>query len=465
MNNKATSPMLVFFQQALFILLLPFALLTMSCDSEKSDPVAVIEVLSSTINGANSSEANLDVPINVTIVLVFSNALDPIAFQSAFSIVSDSSPVDYTLAFSNADSKVTASMTLDYTTNYTVNLAAIGIGMRGQKLKNPKSFSFKTAEDDVVRTMQPCTNVGNCLRSVALEGSQGLGNFQFYSNYPIYEVNAEWENLTDAVIVVHGASHNPENYYTYMTNTFESVSVGESTILIAPFFRNTSTGSSDDFYWPNTNWRRGSPSSNSNKISSFEVLDLLIDQLTNSERFPRLKKIIITGHSSGAAFTHVYAASNESETKHTSIEFEYVVANSQFLYYPNGQRYNEENNQLYTPTGCSAYDLWPLGYNAIPPYLSGVSASTFNSQFTSRKITYLLGNGSQSDPTLNTVDCENTLQGSSRFNRGDNMFKYMELSYSGMHNHQKVIVNGIGHDGQGMYQSNEFKTLLPQLLQ
>jgi hypothetical protein len=199
-------------------------------------------------------------------------------------------------------------------------------------------------------------------------------------------------------------------------------------------------------------------------LSSFEAIDAIIDQLSNKDRFPVLKKIVLTGHSSGAAFTHVYAGANKSAAKHTALDFEYVVANSQFFYYPNDQRVNEANNQLYAPAGCSAYDIWPLGFNATPAYLAGVNSSTFNSQFSSRKVTYLLGNGSQSDPTLNTVDCENTLQGSSRYKRGENMYRFMEQTYPGIHNHKRAIVNGIGHDGQGMYQSSEFKTLLPQLL-
>lgn len=440
------------------------ALLPVSCGGGESDPVANIEILSSTVNGSNSSGANMNIQIEVSIVMVFSNALDPDSFQSAFSIVGGVNPADYILTYSNASSKVTANVTLEYNTSYTVNVAAIPIGSKGEKLQSSKNFTFKTAEDDVIRSMTPCTNTGDCLRSVELTGTQGKGTFEFYSNYPIYEDNAEWENLTHAVIVVHGVSHNPDEFYTWMNGTFEAESISDNTILISPFFRNTSTGSSEDFYWPNTDWRRGQQSSNSNKLSSFEAIDALVDQLANSDRFPVLEKIIVTGHSSGAAFTQIYSAANKSEINHPSIEFEYVVANSQFFYYPDGKRINESNNQLYNPTGCAGYDIWPLGFSAAPPYLTGVSSSTFNSQFVSRKVTYLLGNGSQSDPSLNTVDCENTLQGSSRYNRGENMFRYMEMTYPGIHMHQRVIVNGIGHNTQGMYQSSEFKALLMQLL-
>ncbi|MEQ9592136.1 MAG: hypothetical protein RLN86_06030, partial [Cyclobacteriaceae bacterium] len=325
-------------------------------------------------------------------------------------------------------------------------------------------YSFTTAQDDVIRSMAPCTTTGSCLRSVELQGSLGEGTFEFYSNYPIYEENAEWENLTQAIIVVHGASHDPDNYFSYLTSSLNAESLSESTVLISPFFRDTSTGSSDDFFWSGVTYRQGNQSSNSNKISSFEVIDALIDQLANTDRFPVMKKIIVTGHSSGAAFTHVYGGANTSESTHTEIEFKYVVANSQFFYYPDGQRINESNNQLYTPAGCPAYDFWPLGYNSPPPYLSGVTESNFNTQFVNRTIIYLLGNGSQSDPTLNTTDCQNTLQGSSRYLRGENMFRYMELAYPSANGHSKKIVNGIGHDGEGMYKSPEFRALLNELL-
>ncbi len=439
--------------------------MSISCSEDGSDNAPTMDIILSTLNGSNTGLSNSNVSPEVTIVLVFSSALNPTSFESLFSISAGGNKVEYTLTYSNATSKVTAVATLDYSTTYTVNLGTEVIGSKGEKLAKPLNFSFTTSQDSVIRSMTPCTSVGDCLRTLTLQGSTGDGNFQYYSNYPIYEENAEWENLTHAVIVVHGASHDPDDYYTFMTNTFQAESHSESTVLIAPFFRDTPTTSSDDFYWPNTDWRRGSPSSNSNKISSFEAIDALIDQLANKDHFPVMEKIIVTGHSSGAAFTHVFSASNRSEINHPTLGFEYVVANAQFFYYPDNQRINEANNQLYTPTGCSGFNIWPLGFLATPSYVSSLVQSTFNSQFVNRSVTYLLGNGNQSDPTLNTSKCENTLQGSSRYNRGENMYRYMELSYPGTHNHKRVVVNGIGHDGQGMYQSSEFKALLSQLLQ
>lgn len=437
--------------------------LIFSCGSDETPVQKTLSILSATINGSNLSASNLEVLSETKLEFVFSSAIDVNKFRSSFSWRSSSGEVDYTIDLSNAATKVTIDAVLNYSTNYTVTISEKPIGLNGEKLAAPKSYELSTAADNVIRSMTPCVSGSDCLRSIELQGSAGKGTFEFYSNYPIYEEKAVWENLTHAVIVVHGASHDPENYYSYMTNSLQSQSLSDKTILIAPFFRSNSTGSSEDFYWPSTNWRRGNLSSNSNKISSFEVIDALIGQLADKARFPVLKKIILTGHSSGAAFTHVFSASNKSEVNHPIIDFEYVVANAQFFYYPDGQRIDESSNQLYTPANCSAYTIWPLGYNSVPPFLTGISSSAFNTKFVDRKVTYLLGNGSQSDPTLNTVNCENIVQGSTRYKRGENMFRFMELSYPGTHQHKKVVVNGIGHDGQGMYLSPEFKTLLKQL--
>jgi len=446
------------------ILLLICLTFMMGCGSSDSDPAPKMSILTATINGAALGN-NSNVPVNASIVLVFSAALDQTKFNSEVSLVSGASEVDFTVSYANGNTKATILPELDYDKPYLFTINAGVIGTAGEKLPEPLNYSFTTAEDDVIRSMPPCTSTGNCLRSVELQGSTGLGTFEFYSNYPIYEENAVWENLTQAIIVVHGASYDPDNYFSYLTNTLAALNISGSTVLISPFFRQTTTGSPDDFFWSAPTYRRGNQSSNTNKISSFTVADELIKQLANTTHFPVLEKIIVTGHSSGAAFTHVYAAANTAESTHTGIAFEYVVANAQFFYYPDGQRINEVNNQLYTPAGCPAYQLWPLGYTTPPPYLTGVTIDQFNAQFVNRSITYLLGNGSQSDPTLNTTACESTLQGSSRYLRGENMFRYMELVYPSAHNHSKKIVNGIGHDGSGMYQSTEFRSLLTELLQ
>ena len=440
-------------------------MLVTSCGKEEPGQPSTIDALSITINGSNLTNGADQIPIMSTIVMVFSSAIIPTNFESEFSVTSASGPQPYTLSYANANSKVNILLSMDYATTYTLQLGTGPIGINGEKLKDALEILFTTQEDDVIRSMAPCVSVQDCKRKVMLNGSLGAGEFEFYSNYPIYLENAEWENLTQALIVVHGASHNPEDYYTYLTNTLNAESLSESTVLIAPFFRPDATNSPDDFYWSSTGWRDGKESSNTNKISSFQVIDELINQLSDKLRFPVLDQIIITGQSSGGLFTHVFAPANKSELIHPEISFDYIVSESQYFYYPDGRRVNESNNQLYTPAGCSGYEVWPFGFNSVPPYLASQNSNTFNQQFVDRSITYLLGNGNGSDGALNTTDCSATLLGSTRYQRGENMFHYMQLAFPGGHNHAKTVVNGISHDGSAIYQSPEFRALLNDLLQ
>ncbi len=436
----------------------------MGCD-KNMDTLAEVSVLSISINGSSLINGAENIPIESTISIVFDKTVDKLAIENSLSLFSDIGEADYTISFSNGASKLDIQAQFEYSSEYTLIISATEIGVNGGKLKAPLALVFSTANDDIIKSQQPCTSVNDCLRNVELRGSAGLGTFEFYCNYPIYEEKAEWESLKQAIIVVHGASHNPDSYYSYMISTLENQSLSESTVLIAPYFKPESGPNAEDFYWSSTGWRDGKLSNNDNKISSFQVIDELINQLADKSHFPVLDQIIITGQSSGGRFTHIYAPANFAETKHSEIAFNYIVSESQYFYYPDGQRIDESNNQLFTPTGCGGYEIWPFGYNIVPEYLNSTSVESFNFHFGNRAITYLLGNGSGSDGTLNTTDCSATLLGSSRFARGENMYRYMELAYPGEHKHTKTIANGILHDGSAIYQSPEFKKLLKDILE
>jgi hypothetical protein len=443
---------------------LVFILLAFGCEKEEDSSAEKISLLSISVNGATLTNNAQNISIDGVINMSFSSVLDPSAFSAQLSIAANGAAENPTIAYTNSNSKANIEVDFNYSTTYTLTLNAGTIGANGEELDAPINLTFSTQIDNTITSMAPCTNSSQCVQTVMLNGTNGSGAFELYSNYPIYEENASWGNLRQAVIVVHGASHNPDAYFSYLTNTLNAESLSENTVLIAPFFRNTATSSADDFYWSSTGWRDGKLSNNSNKISSFEVLDKIIEQLADAEHFPVLDQIIITGQSSGGRFTHVFAPSNKSHELYPNIKFDYVVSESQYFYYPDGQRIDESTNQLYTPTGCAGYGIWPFGFNVAPEYLAGVSETNFNQKFITRPITYLLGNGTASDPTLNLNNCSATLLGSSRYQRGENMFQYMELVHGATHNHSKTIANGITHNGSAIYQSSAFRMLLMDLL-
>lgn len=430
-------------------------------DEEKLE----INILSASLNGSAIPGSFTGVNPEVQVSVVFDATLSASAFEEALTVTSENGDQEFDVVYENAQTRATISMSLDFSTSYTLSISTQSIGTNGQTLSESFVVDFTTMADGTVYSMDPCTTAGSiCEFTAEFEVENESLEFNFYSNYPIYLEDASWEDLTSAIIVVHGVNRNSDDYFTWMTSTLNELNLSASTILIAPSFKNeTDNAGANELKWNGSNWRDGEHSSNTAVMSSFAVIDSIITQLADKQHFPVLEQVIVTGHSSGGLFTHVYGASNRIEGSFPDINFEYIVANSQFFYYPSNERFDEDNGIAYTPADCGGYNLWPLGFSSVPDYLLGVSQSELNDQFLSRSITYLLGNGNAADPTLNTSDCSATLLGSTRFKRGENIFDYLNLQYP-TNTHAKTIVEGVSHDGQGMYQSPEFENLIESLI-
>jgi hypothetical protein len=447
-------------RQSFFGLLI--GILAFSCTRGSEEPKK-ISLQSITINGTTVDNSIADIPVGTSLALTFDAALDIEKFNSLVSLSVGTTVVPVQYSFTNAGTRAIADLDLDYNTTYKLEIKAGVIGQAGQLLEEGRVVLFTTAQDDVIRRQEPCSGVGNCLQMVRLAGENGSGSFEFYGNYPLFEEKAQWEELTNAIIVVHGLSRNADDYYTYVNNTLIDLDLDNSTILISPYFKDEAASNSGDYFWNTSGWRSGQFSSDAVKISSFQVVDSLMAQLFNRDIFPVLEKVIVTGHSSGGLFTNVYVGASEFTTNQ-DITVNYMVANSQYFYYSNDSRYNEANQVFFEPVDCVTFNDWPMGYKNIPTVLANLSKATFDARFAERETVYLLGNGNQPDGSLNTTSCQATLLGSTRYNRGLNRFLFMEEYYQGNHNHRKIIVDGIGHDGQAMFSSPEFKNYLTEFL-
>ena len=440
------------------------ALLTVgifSCDDgeEMPDPV---DILSIRLNSAQLSSGATEVPLEAKLEIVFTRSLQPEAFEEAFRLQPES---DLIFTFSQQSTRVTIETVLQSDTDYTLSIATEPIGRKGETLMEPVAISFRTRSDGPIRSMPPCTQAStDCLRTTSLQGPNAEGRFSFYSSFPIYEENARWEELTTALIMVHGLNRNADDYFQYLMTTLQSEERATEVALLAPYFRQESRPDSNDLYWSGNGWREGQSSSDATRISSFAVIDQLIAQLADPERFTVLQKVLIVGQSSGGLFVHTYAAATPVEQLYSHLDMHFIVGESQYFYYPDDRRFDASSGQLFTPTSCTGHNIWPLGYRSAPPYVSNQSRETINEQFLQRDLIYLLGNGSGSDGALNTTECRATLLGSDRYQRGENMMSYLNIGFPG-HRHRKVIAPGITHDGSRIYQSPVFRDLLNELLE
>lgn len=441
----------------MFLVIIVTGFLT-ACDSE-SDPVDELTVYSATINGTSFSDGLSNVPINGMIVITFSHTLNSEAFAGAFSFSDTQGEANYTANLGNTGSKaVIAYSDLNPDSNYTISINQGALGNNGETLNSGFSRSFTSAAE-AEETKTPCTSATeDCLQEIEI--SDGF-TFEFYSSFDIVsDADYTWDEIEDVIFVIHGQNRDADEYFRYMTTAVGDIGNLENTLVIAPYFREESSADSGELFW-DSNWREGANSGNSPAgISSFTVLDKMVDYLANQEKFPNLKKIFFAGHSSGAAMVQHYAISNKSETSYTAYEFKYVVANNQYFYYPDGQRYNESTGDFFTPTDCTGYNYWPYGYEFAPAYVDGKTQEDLLQQQVSSNTIYLLGtNDTVTEGTLNTTDCAATLLGSNRLERGRNMFTYFETFYASENNHEKIEVEGVGHDASAMFNSNEFKSL------
>lgn len=436
-----------------------FCIVLLAC-SEAEDPVGEVRLLSASLNGnpLTSGDQLQEVSVDASFIFTFSGGIDSDRFNNHFRLTQNGAEVNYETRFANESSRVTVQPELEAGLTYELNLAAASIGINNGMLDEAFSSQFTTVESNA--SQQPCTSAsGNCFQELTLANDNNQSaSFGFYRSYPVYDkTEVTWDQLEQVVLVMHGINRNAGEYFSWMNSSVSGEGALGRTLVIAPRFVVEDEAESGNYFWERTGWRDGANSVNEVSISSFAIIDQLLEPLANTNKFPNLNRVLITGHSSGGLFTHVYAAANVAQQENPGWNWQYLPSNSQYYYYPDGRRLQENSENLYTPSNCSGYNFWPLGFRITPEYVSQLERETVNRQFLERNITYLLGNGNQPDPTLNTEDCSATLLGSTRFQRGVNMFNYLMEAYPNA-NHQFLEVDGIGHDGEGIFTSQTFRT-------
>lgn len=330
-------------------------------------------------------------------------------------------------------------------------------------------FLISCNNDETVTSASPCLNAKDCKYALSLSETEEA-IVEYHSSFDIQKSDIIWEELTAAVILIHGNNRNADEYFDWLLVTLASIEKTKNTLLIAPHFKIAGdiNGDNDLIYWSNQGWKSGDNSENNNTetYSSYTVIDEIIEQLSDKTKFPVLDKIILTGHSSGGQFTQAYAAVNQQDNSNATMDFHYIAANSQYYFYPRAERWNSMTNQFEIPTNCPNYMNWTFGTNNLNTYANAITAAEINTNYINRKVNYLLGSSdTNTNGTFNDTDCEAKLLGATRFNRGENIFLLMETYFENIHQHQKIIVNGVGHSPQNMYQSTAAKDLLIDILE
>jgi len=288
------------------------------------------------------------------------------------------------------------------------------------------------------------------------------------------------QSVERAVIVIHGVDRNATDYYNYVYTAAYTVSAVSDTIIIAPQFllyNDVSPSPQSLVYWADQGegWSMGNHScadaqtctgAGNGTISSFAVIDRILETLSDRTKYPNLSKIIITGHSAGGQFTNRFAAGNRMETALTRkhIKVRYVVSNPSSYVYFNKERWDTTSDkplfQFKVPdaaaiNACPTYDDYRYGLEDLNSYMNATGAKKIPQQYRQRKVVYLLGGADTDGPNLDT-GCEANMQGSFRLLRGYAYYNYLYHYYRAFNlpNQSLVTVPGVAHNGNEMFNSS-----------
>jgi pimeloyl-ACP methyl ester carboxylesterase len=310
-----------------------------------------------------------------------------------------------------------------------------------------------------------------------------------YRNYPL---DAKNENITRALVFVHGINRDADNHFrTALAAAFLAGALN-NTLIVSPRFASNSnapgnqTGDCRDSLAPDEanwicetqradSWRSGGGEVGDDKRTSFDFMDEIVRRLARKEVFPNLRSIVVAGHSAGGQFVLRYEMSNQVHDS-VGVPISYVVSNPSTYTYVDDMRptltalpktvaaaapgfmppapavppppfvpYVDAKN-------CAGYDNWPYGLKHRVGYASRLTEDELKKQLAVRPVTYLLGEVDILPLGVFDSSCPAMAQGPTRLARGLAFGKYVN-EYQGA-NHTSVVVPFCGHSARCIFTSD-----------
>ncbi len=298
-----------------------------------------------------------------------------------------------------------------------------------------------------------CDDAGPCRQVMTIAGQQ----------FVYYEVNGtrSLEEVQDLIVVVHGQNGSSLNAVKTGVEVAKKLGRFTTALVLAPQFLEARTSmprSTNSLVWSGrNNWRRGdlSDGAGDNRVSSFAVMDLLLNRYLDEQRIPNIRSVVILGHSAGGQYVQRYAIGTDSDRKNPSPRFVFGVANPSTYMYLNEQRpLPDLSSGFAVPSESScAWNDGHYGFGVRNEYMSRDSESKLTQNYLERSVIYALGSldSDPSHPQLGRSACAK-LQGDHRLDRGLKYFSFLKTFFP-THRHALVVVDGVGHEASRMLTS------------
>ena len=312
----------------------------------------------------------------------------------------------------------------------------------------------------------PCTTARPaCTEWVVLNG--GPTRSLIYRTYPLDQKN---DRITRAMIMVHGAGRDADNYFRTAVAAAFLADALEDTLVISPRFASAGNGCQDalapnEISWPcsGDSWRSGGAADKDGKLTSYDFMDELLRKVANKALFPNVKAIVLSGHSAGGQFANRYEMSNQIHDT-LGVPIAYVVANpSSYAYLDatrpaGGASGATEFRAFGDGRNCTTYDRWPYGLQGRTGYASRVADDQLKKQLVARPVTYLVGEYDTLPLAGFDASCPAMAQGPNRLARGQAFGKYVAEKLGAAH--KTAVVPLCGHNARCMFTNDAVLPLL-----
>ncbi len=311
----------------------------------------------------------------------------------------------------------------------------------------------------------PCITASSvCTEWVTLGG--GPDRSLVYRTYPLTAPNPQ---ITRALIMVHGAGRDADNYFrTTLAATFLAGALDDAIVIAPRFASNQGQSCQDKLAENEVNWRCGGDSWRSGgaavsnaKLTSYDFMDAILRQLARKDVFPNLKAIVVAGHSAGGQFATRYEMANKVHET-LGVPVTYVVSNPSSYAYLDANRPTEDGKDVvrYPDAGkCPTYDRWPYGLESRGDgYAAKIPDDQLKKQLASRPATYLLGELDTLPLAGFDSSCSAMAQGPTRLARGQAFAKYVNQKFGARH--ETVVVPMCGHNARCMFTADSALPLL-----
>src|SRR5580693_9101414 len=184
----------------------------------------------------------------------------------------------------------------------------------------------------------PCTTASpSCTEWVSLGAAPARSLI-----YRTYALETRNEAITRALIVVHGAGRDADNYFRNALAAAFLAGALDNTLVVAPRMASGAANCHDtlapnEISWNCNSWRSGGPAASNPDVTSFDFLDEVLRKAARKEIFPNLRRIVVTGHSAGGQVLNRYEMANQVHDK-LGVPVSYVVSNPSSYAWPDSTR-------------------------------------------------------------------------------------------------------------------------------